>query len=70
MALAVEEVVLDFVSAYLNGEIKEEIHRNSRVVPELVHDKEASKSLKNKVFRLNKALWMDCNNLVDAGLRS
>lgn len=62
MALAVEKGLivhqLDFVSAYLNGEIKEEIYLEIlELFAELTDDKKLSTYLQNKVLCLNKALY-------------
>lgn len=62
MALAVEKNLnvhqLDFVNAYLNGEIEEEIYLEiPSLFSEIIEDKKVSKSYENKVFRLNKALY-------------
>lgn len=62
MALAAEKNFevrqLDFVSAYLNGEIKEEIYLEiPNLLSEITEDNKMSKSFKNKIFRLNKALY-------------
>lgn len=62
IALAAEKNLevhqLDFVSAYLNGEIKEEIYLEiPNLLSEITEDNKMPKSFKNKVFRLNKALY-------------
>lgn len=62
MALAVEKNLyvhqLDFVSAYLNGELNEELYLE---IPDffskIIKNEEMQKSTENKVFRLNKALY-------------
>lgn len=62
MALAVEKNLevhqLDFVSAYLNREIKEKIYLEiPNSFSEIMEDNKMPKSHENKVFHLNKALY-------------
>lgn len=62
MALAVEKNLevhqLDFVSAYLNGEIKEEIYLEvPDLLSKIMEDDHLRKSYENKVLCLNKALY-------------
>ena len=62
MALAVEKNLdvhqLDFVSAYLNGELEEELYLEiPDLLSEIIEDSKMPKSFKNEVFRLNKALY-------------